>query len=328
MPPPLTTSRWIARCCLLLCGVTALYALAVVWAGSAATWRALQTIGAPAMAGGTLLCTLTLLPRYLRWRGLLAALGHRPAEGFNLRVYLAGLALSSTPGKLGETLRSALLLQRGVPVPHSLAAFFADRSSDVIGVALIGAAAGALAGARLPLLEALALGGLAATLLAAWWLRRRTVDPGTPAPVGGPWHRRWARQLIAPARAWAAVWTGMQPLTCVLAAVVAYGVQAAVLAWYTQLLQPGIGVADVGAMFASSVLIGAASGLPGGLGAMDGALALQLQGQGATWAQAVAITLAARVSTLWLAWAIGFAALASFAGRDAPTLDASLPSLP
>lgn len=328
MPPPLTSPRWIARSCLLLCALTAAYALAVVWAGSAATWQALQTIGAPAMAGGTLLCTLTLLPRYARWRGLLAARGHRLAEGFNLRVYLAGLALSSTPGKLGETLRSVLLLQRGVPVPDSLAAFFADRSSDVIGVALVGAIAAALAGERLPLLEALALAGFVASVLAAWWLRRRTAAAPAPGAAGRPWRPQWAGLIVAPARAWAGLWTGMRPLACVLVAVLAYGLQGAVLAWYARLLQPGIGVADIVAMFASSVLIGAASGLPGGLGVMDGALALQLQGHGASWAQAIAITLAARVSTLWAAWAIGFAALASFARGDAPKLGGTLPSVP
>ena len=68
------------------------------------------------------------------------------------------------------------------------------------------------------------------------------------------------------------------------------------------------------AIFSSATLIGAATLVPGGLGAMDSALVLQLQSRGVGLPEALAVALAARASTLWLSWLIGLGALLSFVG--------------
>lgn len=319
--------RWLARVCLTLVLAGALYGGAVLWTGTAETWQALVAIGAPLFVGGTLLCTATLALRFARWRYLLGRLGHRLPPALDLRVYLAGTALSATPGKLGETVRSALLRPHGVAWRQSLAVFFTDRASDVLGVALLGALAGAIAGQRQPLLEALALGLLLAGVLAARWLRHGLPpadgsDRARDAAGGAGRLARAAALLAAPARVWAGLWRGPRPLLLAAVALGAYGLQAAVFAAYVDRLAPGLPLAGLVALFAAATLIGAASLLPAGLGAMDSALVLQLLGLGVPLPQAVAAALASRVSTLWVSWLIGLAALGSFAG---PRLAAASP---
>ena len=67
-----------------------------------------------------------LLLRFLRWQCYLVRLGCRVPWGPSLTCYLAGFALTTTPGKVGETLRLAYLTDYDVDYPASLSAFFAE----------------------------------------------------------------------------------------------------------------------------------------------------------------------------------------------------------
>lgn len=316
---PLPQRRWIAPACVVTALASAGYLLAIVWAGSADTWRALTSIGGMAIALGTAVCACSLLVRFLRWRLILADLGHRLPDGFSLRVYLAGIALSSTPGKVGETLRSALLLGRGVAIHRSLAAFVADRLSDVIAVAALGALAGLVARQRQFALEAIALGVVLGSMALAGWLRRGARGR-LPHP---PWLHRWLSRAAAPARAWSQLWTPARSARYTALAVLAFGLQALVFSAYVNQAAPGTAFGLAIAIFCSSTLIGAASLMPGGLGAMDSALVLQLHALGIALPVAVAAAVATRLSTLWFSWLVGFSALLSFAalgssGPDRP----------
>ena len=306
--------RWIAAGSALVCCAGMAYLLVIVWAGSSATWTALQQIGAGILAIGMAACGLSLLVRFSRWQLILAQLGHRLPTGFSLRVYLAGMALSATPAKLGETMRSALLLARGVPARHSLGGFVADRLSDLIGVAALGAAAAALAGRRQPVLEAVAALAVVGAAVGArcWQASTGASRPATTRSRGAV--GRWLALAGAPIRAWAEAWRGWRPLAYSAFAVLAYGIQALIFAAYLARVAPAIGTADGVAIFSSATLIGAATLVPGGLGAMDSALVLQLQSRGVGLPEALAVALAARASTLWLTWLIGLGALLSFVG--------------
>lgn len=306
---PLPQRRWIAPACVVTGLASAGYLLAIVWAGSADTWHALVSIGGLAMALGTAVCACSLLVRFLRWRLILGELGYRLPDGFSLRVYLAGIALSSTPGKVGETLRSSLLLDRGVAVHRSLAAFVADRLSDVIAVAALGALAGLVAQQRQAALEVIALSVVLGSTALAGWLRRNPLWRPLPANGLG----RWLSRGAAPVRAWSQIWTPARSARYTLLAAVAFGLQTLVFSAYVNQVAPGTEFAQAVLIYCSSTLIGAASLLPGGLGAMDMALVLQLQALGITPPAAVAAAVAARLSTLWFSWFVGFSALLSFA---------------
>ncbi len=99
-------------------------------------------------------------------------------------------------------------------------------------------------------------------------------------------------------------------------AVAAYGIQALVFAFYVQTIGGAVSAADCVRIFAVAMLLGAASMLPGGLGATEAALVYQLNQAGMVMSDAVAAAIALRLSTLWFAILLGVAALLTFAGRS------------
>ena len=127
--------------------------------------------------------------RYLRWSMYLRALGLNVPASVSAPVFVAGLALSITPGKVGELLKSVWLNQRtGVPVPASAPAVVMERLTDVISVALLGMT-GVL---RLPTAIALTVGGLLIVGLAIGLLAASRY--GVKA-LGLPVLRRWREPL-------------------------------------------------------------------------------------------------------------------------------------
>lgn len=289
-----------------------LYAATIVWSGSTATLDALHQLGVGSALLGTAVASGTYLVRFARWQVLISAMGHRPPFGEHLRIYLSGLALTTTPGKLGETIRTALLLPRGVRVPQSLAAFLADRLSDVLGVALLGLIAGRLGERPHSTLGLILLAGVVGAILL-----RRIVRTGawqrTFAPSSS--HGRLSRYLSTlslPLDAWAELWAAPRVALCVGLATMAYGLQGLVFHAYVMAVGAQVPLAATLFIFASSTLIGAASMIPGGLGAMEASLVYQLVDAGATQSQAVAATLAIRLSTLWTGMLIGSLMLLSF----------------
>lgn len=312
-PPPVLPPRWLHALAVFIGLGAMLYLAAAVAAGSGDTLAALLRLGVATVALGTLAASAGFLVRFARWHWLIGLLGGRVPAPFNLRVYLAGFALTPSPGKLGETLRTALLLHKGVPTAGSLGAFLADRGSDVVGMALLGAVGGALASPRVAVLEALALGLLLCSGLFAALVRRRAAASVTEV-TQARWRRivRWAS---APVLAWAGLWTPWRSVAYALLAVAAFGMQAWVLALYVQALGADLSLAECLRIFAVAMLLGAASMVPGGLGATEAALVYQLVAAGMDMAAAVAAAIALRLSTLWFAILLGVIALLSFARR-------------
>lgn len=315
-PGPPDGPKWLGGLCLALALTVICFAVAAHLADAEGVLQSLRRLGPQVLGLGLLLTLCSLLCRIVRWRFILQALGHHLPALFLVRVYLAGLVFSATPGKLGETARAVLLQPQKVPLRHSVAAFITDRSADVVAVAALGVGAAWWLGQRHLLLElvvaAAGLGGLlAAALLRSPRGGRWLVQPRPAAQ--GLW-RRW-QALASPITAWAGLWTGRRFTVCVGLGVLAYGCQALLLAAAVQAVWPGIGLAACLLIFASATLIGAASLLPGGLGAMDAALVWQLQAQGVPLSAALVAAVFTRVCTLWLVWLLGVLALLSF-GRQ------------
>lgn len=283
--------------------------------------QALSRLGPASVALALVLACLSLALRAWRWQLILRRMGHRLPWRLLVRTYLAGLALSSTPGKVGETSRAVLLHGHGVPVANTLGAFVCDRLADVVAVAALGAGSAWVVGHRWISLEALLilslLGGCGAAM--AWlspagqrarrWTARRWLD------------ERWQRRLapwVAPLTAWARAWNNRQTALWVLMAALAYGLQAIVFFQFVARVHPGVELVRCVEIFCSSILVGAASLVPGGLGAMDAALIWQLQSAGVPLSAAMVATLATRACTLWFAWMVGLLAWTSFGHGATP----------
>ena len=314
-------ARGLAPACVAVALAVLVYGLARYGAELQRLAASVPLVGWPGMAWALVATVLSLLLRVGRWQWLMRELGHRLPWTFQTRVYLAGLALSSTPGKLGETSRAALLLPHGVPVSHTLGAFICDRLSDLVGVAALAAAGALLMGGRQPGFELLAVAiALCSLGVAALW--RADGGQGRLAGFMARWHRgpwpAWASWLGAPASAWAAAWRGPRPLGYIAIALATYGLQAWAFAFIVERVHPGLSAWSCVFIFASSTLVGAASLVPGGLGTMDAALVWQLHAQGVPTEAAVVATLAARACTLWFVTLLGVGAMLSF-GRRPPT---------
>lgn len=98
-------------------------------------------------------------------------------------------------------------------------------------------------------------------------------------------------------------------------AMLAYGSQALVFAWFCHVAGLGLPVMDGVLIFVQATLFGAASILTGGLGAMEAAPVFQLIERGAGEGVAVSLALAIRLVTLWLGMTIGGVALLRSANR-------------
>lgn len=75
--------------------------------------------------------------RFVRWQIYLAKFENKVPVLTSFAYYIAGFSLTTTPGKAGETIRSLYLHQHKVRFSASLAAFFTERFLDVVVVACL-----------------------------------------------------------------------------------------------------------------------------------------------------------------------------------------------
>ena len=250
-------------------------------------------------AAAAVLAVVNYALRYLRWSMYLRALGLEVPASVSAPVFVAGLALSITPGKVGELLKSVWLNQRtGVPVAASAPAVVMERLTDVISVALLGLVGVLLLPTAIALvIGALLIIGLAVGMLAASRYGVRMLD----LPV----LRRW-RDPLAQSQ------DGMRRLMSprVLAPAVALGF----LAWAAEGLALWVIVLGLGDQIAVGValpisaaaaLLGAVTALPGGLVGFEGSMVALLGQAGLPAVTAALATLLTRLATLWLAVLVG-----------------------
>lgn len=251
------------------------------------------------LAAGAGLAVVNYALRYLRWSMYLRALGINAPASVRVPVFVAGLALSITPGKVGELLKSVWLHQRtGTPVAASAPAVVMERLTDVISVALLGLTGVLL----LPTAIALAVGGLLLIGLTVGLLAAsRYGEKALELPV----LRRW-RESLAQSQ------DGLRRLMAprMLAPAVALGF----LAWAAEGLALWVIIRGLGGevaigvalpISAAAALLGAVTALPGGLVGFEGSMVALLSQAGLPATIAALATLLTRLATLWLAVVVG-----------------------
>ncbi len=250
-------------------------------------------------AAGAGLAVVNYALRYLRWSMYLRALGINAPASVSVPVFVAGLALSITPGKVGELLKSVWLHQRtGTPVAASAPAVVMERLTDVISVALLGLTGVLL----LPGAIALAVGGL---LLVGVAVGALSASRYGVRALDLPVLRRW-REPLAQSQ------DGLRRLMAprMLAPAVALGF----LAWAAEGLALWVIIRGLGdevavgialPISAAAALLGAVTALPGGLVGFEGSMVALLGQAGLPAATAALATLLTRLATLWLAVVVG-----------------------
>ena len=290
------------------------YLGAILWTGWEQAIATIRKIDVLTLVAGGFVASTAYVWRFARWHYSLSRFGYRVPMGRNFGVYLAGLALTASPGKLGETLRSLLLMPYGVKAGHSLGAFVADRLSDVLGVCLLGIVAGMVAGKVGWFLIAVFLGLLIVSLFSGYAVVHHR--------SGRFWSwlalkLRWLpiRGGQAVVASWASLWSPGRSISFALVAVAAYGTQACVFGWFCLLAGVDIPLSDAIVIFVNATLFGAASMVPSGLGTMEAALVFQLVAQGADDAVAVSLAIVTRLVTLWMGILLGVISLMAVSSR-------------
>jgi len=242
--------------------------------------------------------------RFLRWHRYLQRLGHAVPWRADLAVYLAGFAFTTTPGKAGEAVRSLFLRRHAVPYPHSLAVLLAERVGDLLAVAALAALGLSHRGGIWTGLLAVAI----CLLLGLWTLRWLGRQHAWLERLHGRW-AQLAQGLIETIRHSGTLFTPSLLFGSVLLGLVAWAAEGVGFHYLLALFGHDPGWLAAISIYALSMLAGALSFLPGGLGGAELTMVTLLVMSGSTNPAAVTVTLLIRLATLWFAVAIGLAAL-------------------
>ena len=308
--------KLVTRVVLGVAAGVAVYVGFSIWADAGRVASALARFHWLAAVLACLLALGNYLVRFGRWQYYLRVLGIRLPARDSLQVFLAGFALTVTPGKLGEAVKAFLLREsHRVPVSRTAPIVIAERLTDLVALlllALVGVftfdvdrrflAAGALLvtlGIAIVSIEPLA--ELALAIAARLPLVRRVAPRLRDFHLATATLVRPTPLLIATALS-AVSWF----LECVAFWVVVGGMQGA-----------AVSLRAATFIYASMTVAGALSFLPGGLGVTEaGMLALLIRlGSGLDRGSAAAATFVTRACTLWFAVAIGLPALIAYARR-------------
>ncbi len=300
-------SKWQRPLVVSVILAVALYALTAFVADADRVIRALLSIDPAAWAAILGLSVVNYALRYWRWDLYIRSLSAiRVTHGKHFSYYLAGFALSTTPGKAGEAIRSWYLHRHGVRVRHSVGALFVERLLDLFAIAIL-SVLGVWAFQDYRWFIGLVLVGI---IIAVIMLQRRQWLYRLQAVVG-------ARERLA--RAVAHVSSMLEDCAGLLRGRwLASGLMIGLLSWggegigfwlILKAMGQSVDMTTAVSVYGIAVLVGALSFLPGGLGGTEAVMTLLLMALGVDNAVAVAATLACRVATLWFAVIIGLVSM-------------------
>lgn len=274
--------------------------------GWSETWGALKTLSAAEIGVLLALSLVNYIVRAVRWVICCRVIGVPVSALRALLHYLAGFAMTVTPGRLGELVRLRWIRQEtGFPYDRALPLMLVDRAADLASVGLLLAlcmalSAGGVAGVLpVAILAILVAAVLTRQTLALWGVTRAW-------RLVGRWPKLFARVRRA------ARTLGPFSRITVMGPALALGAAGWFAEAYAFWLLLGWFGAEVelwaaAAIFLLAMVTGGATGTPGGLGGTEAAMVALLALQGISLEIAVPATIVIRLTTLWFAIAIGVA---------------------
>ena len=299
-----------------------IYAIAIIWFDAATVSAALGKFSWWVFPLALLASSVNYGLRFIKWELCLDWLeirgdqeGDAPdlSRGRSLLIYLAGLSMSVSPGKVGEVLRSVLLkASDGVAFARTAPIVVADRATDLIALVLLSLVGVSEYRELLPwVIATIVLVAVGIVILGSPRLFGPLMGLGAKLPIIGGFVGKAEAMVDASERVLRL--SRLVPLTVL--SVLGWGLECV---GYWLILNAFL---DVEASlrlcafaWSATTIIGALTFLPGGLGATElslGALVPRIA-VGTTHAIALASTLLIRVATLWFGVILGGACLAWF----------------
>ncbi len=247
--------------------------------------------------------------RLWRWHRFAARLGVAVPLGHTVLYYVAGFAMTATPGRVGEALRLWMIKRsHGHRYDRMLPLFLSDRLFDALSILLLGLAGVAV----FPEQRRIAMSALAVLLAAVVALARPRWLLQLLLWIFGAIGQRFGRVLAGLRRAIRGMATILRaaPLADGLVLSLAgWGAECVAFSLLLDAMGAPIGLAAAAFVFGFSAAVGSATLVPGGLGGTEATMVALLSGVGVDLATAITATFVIRTTTLWFGVALGFLAL-------------------
>ncbi len=251
---------------------------------------------------------ISWIPLFFRWRLLCKNLGLNIPFRVDFLVYVAGFALSITPAKVGELLRTQILRDKsGIQRTQTTPLIFIEKFYDLLG-AVIASSIGIL---YFPQIGIIVLAGLILSIIIfILFSSKITFDKSIIILSKFKFTKKFIEPLsksheILKASTRAKIFTP----AIILSALYWFTISFAVLYVLKALSIDSLGFTEIASTYASSLFLGALSFLPGGLGITEGSFTGLLNLQGISLSMAIVIVIIVRLFTLWFSVVIGFIAL-------------------
>lgn len=254
------------------------------------------------------LSLLNYVLRYFRWQFYIKKLDPNAEipPVWHLTYYFAGFALTTTPGKAGELVRSLYLVNHGVKYLNSISAFFVERLMDLVAIILLSTLC-AFYFTDYVIFVFATTAVLVFILLIlrrqSFWLKMQNLQ------IKSVKIRDALARLRDMLQASAQLLTNKMLAVGTLIGLVAWGAEGVAFYYIVQALDLNISYVVAISIYSVAVLVGALSFIPGGLGSTEAVMGSLLIVVGATPAQSVVATLVCRIATLWFAVGIGILAM-------------------
>lgn len=284
------------------------YFLFSLWGGWDDVMDAIAKVGFKGIAIALCLSLVNYFLRFLRWQHYLKLIHHQIPFWQNLRIYMSGFALTTTPGKAGEALRSVFLKPYGVSYRHSLGIFFAERLSDLISVMILTACGlwNYKQGQPLIIGVGIFIALIITVIQKKSWLKAMENLAKKIFPEKFSHLIEFFLELILAFR------------ECFSLSTLVYSTTLGVLAWSAEgyafyyllhILGEDVDLLSALFVYSFSLFIGAVSFLPGGLGGAEVTMWQLLLYLGVTPSVTVAVTIVIRLTTLWFSVLLGLIAI-------------------
>jgi uncharacterized protein (TIRG00374 family) len=261
------------------------------------------------------------LSRFFKWEYYLKIIDVNLHKLDSLSIFMSGLIMSVTPGKMGELLKSYLVKQvNGTSISKTAPIVFAERATDFISLtilALIGAYFYDYGKNITLIIGGILIAGL--IIISNRKLFERIVSFLSKIDFFSKHINK-----ISTAYESSSKLLSLPPLlSMTLLSMVSWGFEC--FGYYLILKNFGLKTDILWAFFSYSfaTIVGALSMLPGGLGVTEGSLTLMLVQKGLTENDAFAATFIVRAVTLWFAVLVGAISVLFYQKRFGEIIDDS-----
>ena len=259
------------------------------------------------------LTVLNYLLRFYKWDYYLSRLHIDVPKKESAIVFLSGLSMSVTPGKLGEILKSYLLNKMsGISITRTAPIVFAERLTDVIGLVILSSlGAVVFQHGEFVLGLIMLIVSVIVVVVQSKSLSLRLIAFGEKLPLVSNFAHHFHDLYQS-----AFVLLRLQTLCIAIVISVISWFFECVAMWYVlRGFNFDISILSATFVFAFSSLAGAVSMFPGGLGIAEGSITGLLLTMGAPKAIGVASALIIRFCTLWFGVLVGIVTLGIFKNR-------------